>query len=302
MHNFFKGNIFGAVLFIILLSSSVTHGAILADSVNDWQTAFTNDGTLNQGEFGWEYGYISNFTGSDGEFYGWHQSTFYWEKGSDIKIFWPEGQTPPDVTWGQGGDSTGSRPPMCWADGAYSWAGDMNNQWAATRRWVSDYTGTIDITGKVGRHYDPYTVLGWDVMFVVAINAQTLYSPAIHTRTLVWDDAGLYDIFISNIPVKQGDTVDFLCIPLTGNSHNGYIKTKMIISEHEPLPSSDLNDDGIVNLKDFVIFASFWQSNDCGNSNWCGGTDFNQDSRTDYVDLTIFAYNWLNPTLPKGSL
>ncbi|MEN6308928.1 MAG: hypothetical protein ABFD91_14360 [Anaerohalosphaeraceae bacterium] len=288
-------------LLCLLCSWNMTQGAILADSVNDWQTAFTNDGTLNQGELGWEYGYISNFTGMNGVYYGWHQSFFYWQKDSGIVIFWPAGQIPPDVAWGEGGDSTGCRPPMHWVDGAYPWAGgDINNRWAAARRWVSNYTGAMDITGIVSRYFDPLQLLGWDILFVVAINAKTIDAPAIYTRYLAWNDANTYNFIIPAVPLKQGDTVDFLYIPITGNANRSYIRMNAVIRESTDYQGCDLDGNGIVNLNDFISFSSYWQNGDCGNSNWCGRTDLNFDWKTDMIDLSIFASEWLRRTSPRG--
>jgi hypothetical protein len=65
--------------------------AMLADSQADWLASLGNDGLVVQGELGWEYGYISNYTGMGGVYYGWHTSFFYWDSGSGIKITWPTG-------------------------------------------------------------------------------------------------------------------------------------------------------------------------------------------------------------------
>lgn len=291
---------FKAGVLFLLLPLNPVWGAIYADSVNDWQAAYANDGVLNQGEFGWEYGYISNFVGMDGIYYGWHQSSFYWEQTSGINIFWPTGQIPPTVAWGEGGDATGCRPPMHWSDGAYSWAGEITNRWAATRRWISDYTGAVDISGTVARYYNPAVVLGWDILFVVAINAQTLDSPSIYSRVLVWNDAGVYPFLIPSVPIKKGDAVNFLFIPLSPNASNSYIRLAAVIADPAEMLSCDLNGSGVVDMKDFLIFATYWQSADCGYSNWCGQADLNYDWQVDLMDLSKMMTVWLTTSFPKA--
>ena len=155
-----------------MISCSVyAEGVILADSVADWQAAKANDGVVSQGEFNWEYGYISTFTGAGGVFYGWHQNFFYWESLSGINIYWPKGQISPDIAWGEGGDTTGCRPPMSWMDGGYPWAGSDTDKWASVRRWTSNYTGMVRISGQIGRYFDTSIVTGWDIDFSVALNA-----------------------------------------------------------------------------------------------------------------------------------
>lgn len=293
-------NALKAEIVCFLFSMTVSYGAVLADSVNDWQAAYTNDGVLNQGEFGWEYGYISNYTGMGNIYYGWHQSFYYWDQTGGIPIFWPTGYIPPTVAWGEGGDTTGCRPPMHWSDGAYSWAEGLTNRWAATRRWVSDYTGAVDITGTVGRYFDPLAVPGWDMLFAVSINAQSLDAPSIYSRPLLWNDAGVYQYLIPAVPVKQGDSVDFLFIPLNTNSSNSHIRIHAMISETIDVPSCDLDGSGTVDMNDFLILASYWQNADCGKSNWCGQADLNYDWRTDMADLSIFISDWLTHAFPKG--
>lgn len=285
---------------VLLLASCITQAAILADSVNDWHASYSNDGILDQGEFGWEYGNISNFTGMDAAFYGWHRSVFYWDKARGVSIFWPAGFVPPDVAWGQGGDSTGCRPAMHWADGSYAWAGEMANRWAAVRRWTSSYTGAVDIAGSVGRYFYSSQVPGWDILFAVAINAQTLESPTIYSRYLAWNDDGSYDFFIPGVGLKQGYTVDLLCIPVSGNASNSHVRIEAVISESTDVQSSDLDGNGFTNLRDFEILASNWLRSDCGDNDWCDGADLNRDWSTDLIDVSQLAADWLKPTFPRA--
>ena len=49
----------------------------------------------------------------------------------------------------------------------------------------------------------------------------------------------------------------------------------------------------IINFPDFATFSSYWQNNNCPQSNWCGGSDFNRSGTVDSTDLKIFADHWL---------
>jgi hypothetical protein len=69
---------------------------------------------------------------------------------------------------------------------------------------------------------------------------------------------------------------------------------------------SDLVLDGIINFKDFAIFAQLWLEEDCyPDSNWCAGADLTFDTRVDIDDLLVFAGCWLvedtSPPLPNPS-
>lgn len=207
---------------------------VLADSAADWQAAVADDGVVSQGEFNWEYGYISNFTGGGGAFFGWHQNSFYWDISSGIDILWPDGEVTPNIVWGEGGDSTGCRPPMSWIDGGYAWAGGDTDKWAAVRRWTSDYTGPIMISGNIGRYFDTSVVMGWDVDFSVAINADTLTSPVIYTRQIAWDDTTQYTYFIDGVQIEAGDTISFIINGASWNANNTYMKMTTTIATPEP--------------------------------------------------------------------
>ncbi len=67
----------------------------------------------------------------------------------------------------------------------------------------------------------------------------------------------------------------------------------------EPAYNCDLlaDDEGIVNLRDFAIFASYWRDDTCRQSNGCGGSDFNRSRTVDFADLMIFAEYWLEPVV-----
>lgn len=289
-------------MILYLVTNSLTHAGIIADSVMDWQAAKANDGVVFQGELNWEYGYISTYTGAGGAFYGWHQNSFYWENSSGIIIYWPNGQTPPDIAWGEGGDSTGCRPPMTWIDGGYPWAGSDTNKWASVRRWTSSYTGLVKISGQIGRYFDTSIIMGWDIDFSVALNADLPGTPAIYTKYMQWNDVTTYSFVVDKVPIKAGDTICFIINPASWNANNCYIKMTATIAATSPEPVGDFNLDHCVNMLDFSMFASHWLQNAGAWNNWCQGADINHSSYVDINDLTVFISHWLETSYPVGDL
>ena len=53
------------------------------------------------------------------------------------------------------------------------------------------------------------------------------------------------------------------------------------------------DDEDIINFPDFAVFSSYWQDNNCPQSNWCWGSDFNRSGMVDSADLKVFAEHWL---------
>lgn len=51
--------------------------------------------------------------------------------------------------------------------------------------------------------------------------------------------------------------------------------------------NSDFNSDGLVNMKDFAIFANYWMTD---NSR----ADINNDGFVDFLDLSFLSFNWLS--------
>jgi hypothetical protein len=50
---------------------------------------------------------------------------------------------------------------------------------------------------------------------------------------------------------------------------------------------------GVIDLGDLIVFCSHWLEQDCNVSNWCEGTDRNQDNMVDFIDFALLAENWL---------
>ena len=62
---------------------------------------------------------------------------------------------------------------------------------------------------------------------------------------------------------------------------------------------TDLNSDGIVNLKDFSVFVMQWPKSGCESPDWCGGADLDYSSQVNLVDLDIFTDAWLAEEPPR---
>ena len=61
-----------------------------------------------------------------------------------------------------------------------------------------------------------------------------------------------------------------------------------------PLPFGDLNEDWLVNLADFQVFASRWLDLGCSYPDWCDGADLSQSSNVDLVDYALWAPEYSN--------
>jgi hypothetical protein len=84
---------------------------------------------------------------------------------------------------------------------------------------------------------------------------------------------------------------------LTGNrqvdlSDVATIADNYLRAKREVLPADIMCPSG-VNFKDFAFFSSYWQNEDCVETNWCGRTDFNHSGAVDFADLAELAEYWL---------
>ena len=58
----------------------------------------------------------------------------------------------------------------------------------------------------------------------------------------------------------------------------------------------DFDKDTKVDFSDFAVFASHWQENECGDPDWCEGTDLDTNGGVDVNDLMLFTEYWLEKT------
>lgn len=63
-----------------------------------------------------------------------------------------------------------------------------------------------------------------------------------------------------------------------------------------PIDCDLAGDDEIVNLQDLAEFAVNWNMGNCGEPDWCEGTDLDRSSNVGFTDLSIFAGDWLEAT------
>ena len=60
------------------------------------------------------------------------------------------------------------------------------------------------------------------------------------------------------------------------------------------IPTADFRCPDGVNMVDFAWFAQHWRQNNCNQMNfYCDGTDLNESGSVDFLDLAIFAHDWL---------
>lgn len=65
-----------------------------------------------------------------------------------------------------------------------------------------------------------------------------------------------------------------------------------------PYPSMDLNQDCLVDLADFALFASQWLRYDCVTPDWCEGADFDMSGDVAMEDLAELVTLWLTDVRP----
>ncbi|HWB86760.1 MAG TPA: hypothetical protein VG675_21625 [Bryobacteraceae bacterium] len=173
----------------------------LANSVADFS------GT--QGNKGWLYGYYatdapdsftqaSEFDSSNGMWY--EDSTNYW------LCLWMIGAHPEGVDDAPVKTST--------------------DQWAV-RRWVSDFTGSVTITGKLNKFVDG----GDGTLDSIFVNGVSLFSQLVTTTDM--------DMYSLTVDLNEGDTVDFVTSPV-GNDLYDATHFTALITTPTPEPSTVL--------------------------------------------------------------
>lgn len=55
----------------------------------------------------------------------------------------------------------------------------------------------------------------------------------------------------------------------------------------------DLVDDNVINILDLAEFVGHWLDTNCGEPNWCCGTDFNHDEIVNFYDFALLSQYWL---------
>jgi hypothetical protein len=120
-----------------------------------------------------------------------------------------------------------------------------------------------------------------------------------------WEEAGIdgFDLYTGSTGIQAGDwfIIDYNAINI-GTCTVGFYDYG--ISWDQPIyylkfshvRTQDFNKDTRVDFTDFAIFASRWQENECGDPDWCEGTDLDTSGTVDTNDLMSFAEYWLEKT------
>jgi hypothetical protein len=123
-------------------------------------------------------------------------------------------------------------------------------------------------------------------------------------KVYAWSDSVIsgFDFYTSEYSCQAGMwfLVDYLALQ-QGDCSIGYYDHSFSWIQPDPnisilmenIPNVDFNDDGVVDLKDFMIFASHWLEGECSGPEWCQQTDVNKDGKVGLTDLTLFAQYWL---------
>lgn len=126
------------------------------------------------------------------------------------------------------------------------------------------------------------------------LNVGTDPSPAFSGYTLVESDGAAIDL-PSSSPSDDVRSRPFICdwtgdgyldVLVGAGTSNVYLFEGLVFG-------GDMEPDGDVDLADFAVFASWWQDNDCGSKEDCGGADISGDGNVYFDDLTSLVSNWL---------
>lgn len=195
------------VLLLLMLTPGYCSGQTDPDDskrvIGDSELEFSGE----QGKHGWYFGYWERASDTDGKY----------NASSDFKLLKHFGQDSLNGLSGReeftAGDlwylEDGRSYTSLWANGGHAnSAGQLGHyvgaeQWAI-RRWVSDVSGNITISGRVGK------VMPWGANWTGECKALIVVDGEIVLST-VMDELGLgYSVAVK---VKENSTVDFLIAP-----------------------------------------------------------------------------------------
>jgi hypothetical protein len=135
-------------------------------------------------------------------------------------------------------------------------------------------------------------------------------------RVYAWNDSEIsgFDFYSSEYDREAGTwfIIDYQALQ-PGNCTIGYYDHSLSWTGADPnnaitienIPNVDFYADDVIDLKDFMIFASQWLQEGCAEPNWCRQTDIDRDGVVDVNDITLFASYWLwgipqDPTPPPA--
>ncbi|HUT30769.1 MAG TPA: DNRLRE domain-containing protein [Sedimentisphaerales bacterium] len=232
----------------------------IADSVDEFS------GT--QGQDSWYYGYYdgnsavpySNLDFKELAQYGPHPDTppqWY----IDHSLYWTS-------LWYEGGHPHGLNHDTDQYVSAEHWA---------VRRWVSEVTGPIRITGNLAKIDE---TCGDGVIGYIIIDGQEFWSHDVAYN----DTVGVnYSI---DVDLNVGSLVDFAIAPDGTDWCDGSRFTALITWN---LP--DIDGDGDVDWHDVGMLVDWWITR-CRMGEWCEGRDINRSGEVDLLDFAILAGAW----------
>ncbi len=220
----------GVLTFAPIFCLGQTRSSESTDVIGDSVAEFSNE----QGKNGWYYGYWDLSTDADGKYNQLTDFKLLKNFGTDVRNGFSRHSkfTIGDVWYLEDGRSYTS----LWAKGGHanSAIGPANystaEQWA-TRRWISDASGTVTISGHTGK------VMPWGANWSGECRATIIVDGEVIFST-VMDEHGLdYSVAIK---VQEKSMVDFLIAP---NPSIGVVTFAATISKR-PTASNDAKRNG----------------------------------------------------------
>jgi hypothetical protein len=123
-------------------------------------------------------------------------------------------------------------------------------------------------------------------------------------KVYAWSDSEIsgFDSYASEYSCQTGMwfLVDYQALQ-PGGCSIGYYDHKISWIQADPntsisienIPNLDLYPDDVVDLKDFMIFASHWLEEGCSDPMWCQQADIDRNGEVGTTDLTLLAKYWL---------
>ena len=192
----FRWSCAGAVA-LGLVVPCLGHGQLLADSVSDF--------SLTQGLDSWSYGY--------------YQGTFVPDSFQDLPytLYWPTS----GWYWSYAPTHGGGSWTGIWNDGEHpNGANTGTVQWAV-RRWTSDYSGLVTISGQIGK--EPYAGESNGTFGYIFVGDDEVW-----TQFVPGDDWSPID-YQFTAEVVPGETIDFALGP-NGPDYNDSTMFTAVVS------------------------------------------------------------------------
>jgi hypothetical protein len=122
-------------------------------------------------------------------------------------------------------------------------------------------------------------------------------------KVYAWNDSEIsgFDFYTSEYEQREGTwfVIDYQALQ-AGHCTIGYYNHSCSWTQADPnvsivienIPNVDFYVDNRVDMKDFMVLASYWLQ-DCTAPDWCGQTDIDRNGIVDVNDITLFASYWL---------